>query len=284
MFATIAPNCLNVDICNALILKAGQDANHVAVAELEISTRTEAGRPHITVRPAAWRHISTAGSKPHAGVAAKVRRYLELLDKELAAPVGMTATRLDSRRAVVRRGESTMGNLITDAMRDAVRADVALINGGGIRGNRVFAAGSTLTRKDILAELPFGDVTVVLALRGGELRAVLEHAVGRADEGAGRFLQVSGLAFGWNSSAPAGNRVGEIKVGGRKLAPQQLYRVAVGAYIAQGGDGYAMLRNVLRVIDAAAAEKVATQVMGYIAARKTISPRMEGRIKEKGSK
>ena len=69
-------------------------------------------------------------------------------------------------------------------------------------------------------------------------------------------------------------------MGGTKLAPQKLYRVAVGAYIAGGGDGYAMLRNVLRVIDAKGGEKVATQMMDYIAARKTISPRLKGRIKE----
>ena len=49
-----------------------------------------------------------------------------------------------------------MGNVIADAMRADVGADVAITNGGGIRGNKVYPEGTTLTRRDIVAELPFG--------------------------------------------------------------------------------------------------------------------------------
>ena len=66
----------------------------------------------------------------------------------------------------MRSQEAAIGNLIADAMRKAVGADVAITNGGGIRADREYAAGSKLTRGDILAELPFGNKTVKLELAG----------------------------------------------------------------------------------------------------------------------
>ena len=42
----------------------------------------------------------------------------------------------------------------------------AITNGGGIRADREYAAGTKLTRGDILAELPFGNKTVKLELTG----------------------------------------------------------------------------------------------------------------------
>src|SRR3546814_7492918 len=74
------------------------------------------------------------------------------LEAELGQPIGTTASDLDSRRATVRGGEAAIGNLIADAMRAATGADVALFNGGGIRGDTTYPAGTALTRKMILAD------------------------------------------------------------------------------------------------------------------------------------
>src|SRR5690606_27381855 len=113
-------------------------------------------------------------------------------DDDLGVVIGKTAVELDSRRASVRGMETTMGNLIADALRAAVGADVAVTNGGGIRGDKTYPADSQLTRKDILGELPFGNVAVLLELKGADLRAALENGVSQVADGAGRFPQVSG--------------------------------------------------------------------------------------------
>jgi 2',3'-cyclic-nucleotide 2'-phosphodiesterase (5'-nucleotidase family) len=83
------------------------------------------------------------------------------LDKELNVVIGKTTGSLDSRRNIVRTQEAAIGNLIADAMKDAVGADIAITNGGGIRADKEYAAGSDITRRDILSELPFGNVTVL---------------------------------------------------------------------------------------------------------------------------
>jgi 2',3'-cyclic-nucleotide 2'-phosphodiesterase (5'-nucleotidase family) len=172
-----------------------------------------------------------------------------------------------------------MGNLIADAMRQATGADIALTNGGGIRGNRTYEAGATLTRKDILSELPFGNVTVVISLSGAELWAALENAVSRIEDKAGRFAQVSGMTFINDPVKPRGGRVISATVGGKALERAASYTVATNDYIARGGDGYMAFKGGKLILDAAEATLMASQVMDYITALGTIEPKIEGRIK-----
>ena len=145
-------------------------------------------------------------STPDPEIAALVASYSGKLDDELKVEIGTTTTALDSRRATVRGEEAAIGNLIADAMREAVGADVAITNGGGIRGDREYAAGPTLTRGDILAELPFGNKTVKLEVTGADIRAALENGLSQVETGAGRFPQVSGLTVVINPGRPAGQR------------------------------------------------------------------------------
>ncbi|HJP21434.1 MAG TPA: bifunctional UDP-sugar hydrolase/5'-nucleotidase [Alphaproteobacteria bacterium] len=260
-----------------LIAKAGYDAHYLAVIDLAIEKKQGRRGPKTVIRPQ-WRLVSTHGVEPNAEVAAIVAGYEQLLAKELDVALGKTDTPLDSRRASVRGGESAIGNLIADALRAAVGADVALTNGGGIRGDRIYEAGATLSRKDVLGELPFGNVTLLLEVSGTELKAALENGVSRVEDTAGRFPQVSGLRFVFDPARPSGSRVLEVVVAGRALDPDRRYRLATSDYIANGGDGYAVLKGARRLIDASAAKLMATMVMDHIAAQKSVAPKIEGRI------
>jgi len=204
------------------------------------------------------------------------------LDETLNVEIGTTETALDSRRNVVRAEESSMGNLIADAMRAATGADVALMNGGGIRADRTYDAGAKLTRRDILTELPFGNVTVVTELPGSQLLLALENAVSQVEKGAGRFAQVSGLTFSYDPSAEAGSRVSEVMVGDTALNPDALYKVAVNDYILGGGDGYAALGGGRVLTNIGGGNLVANDVMAYVEKQGTVKPAVEGRIKKLG--
>ncbi len=262
------------------ILKAGYDAHHLGALDLSVEWVESRGRKKLQVIPA-WRLTSTAGVAPDPDIKAIVDKHNAKLDAELNVPVGVTKVTLDSRRASVRTGETNFGNLIADAMRAAVGADVAITNGGGIRGDRTYDAGETLTRKDVLAELPFGNVTVMLELSGGDLLEALENGVSEVENTAGRFPQVSGMSFVYDPAAAKGSRVTEVTVGGKPLDRAKIYRVATNDYMAGGGDGYAVLKKGRAVIDASGATLMATSVMNYIADKAPVAPRVEGRIKAK---
>jgi 5'-nucleotidase/UDP-sugar diphosphatase len=262
---------------DVLIAKAGYDAHYLAAIDLSVDRVMKRDKEVVQVIPA-WRYLPTAGVAPDPEIQAVVDRYNAELDEKLNVPVGTTTVELDSRRATVRTAESNFGNLIADAIRAAVGADVAIMNGGGIRGDRTYDAGTVLTRKDILSELPFGNVTVLIELSGADLLAALENGVSQVEDTAGRFPQVSGMSYRYDATKPAGSRIVEVEVGGAPLEMGKIYKVATNDYVFGGGDGYAALTRGKPIIDAAGGTLMASMVMDYIAEQGEVAPRVEGRI------
>ena len=247
---------------------------------VEVKT-TDDGKREISWVPA-FRFIDTATVTPDPDSVAMADALRATMDKNLNVEIGTLEAPLDSRRNVVRAEESTMGNLITDALRDATGADIALMNGGGIRGDTTYDAGRKLTRRDILTELPFGNTTVVTELPGSQVLLALENSVSQVEKGAGRFAQVSGLTFAFDASAPAGSRVSEVMVGGAPLEADKLYKVAVNDYIVGGGDGFAALGGGRIITDGPTGQLVANDVMAYVEKLGTVKMAVEGRIKKLG--
>ncbi len=227
----------------------------------------------------AFRFIDTATVTPDPETQKMVDAFNAQLDTSLDVVIGTTTTELDSRRNMVRSQETPMGDLIADAMRAAVGADIAITNGGGIRGDRTYDAGTKLTRRDILTELPFGNVTVMTEIPGSQVLAALENGVSQVEDGAGRFPQVSGLTFTYDASADAGSRVQEVLVGGAPLDLDKLYKVAVNDYMLAGGDGYTALGGGRVIINKGNGNLMANDVMDYVAGMGEIAPAIEGRIK-----
>jgi 2',3'-cyclic-nucleotide 2'-phosphodiesterase (5'-nucleotidase family) len=226
-----------------------------------------------------FRLIDTAGVDPDPETQAKVASYESELSKELDVVIGKTATALDSRKASVRSGETAIGNLIADAMRAAVNADVAITNGGGIRGNKEYAPGSELTRRDILTELPFGNKTLKLELTGEAILAALENGLSQVEKSSGRFPHVSGMTVEADLAAPAGGRVKAVTVGDAALDPARTYTLATNDFMARGGDGYGMFSEAPRVFGELDAKLMANDVMAHIRQMGEVAPKVGGRIK-----
>jgi 5'-nucleotidase/UDP-sugar diphosphatase len=258
------------------------DGQFLSPVDLTVEvTTTEDGKREISWVPA-FRFIDTASVTPDPDSVAMADALRATMDQNLNVEIGTVEAPLDSRRNVVRAEEATMGNLIADAMRDATGADIAIMNGGGIRGDTTYEAGRKLTRRDILTELPFGNVTVVTELPGSQVLLALENGVSQVEKGAGRFAQVSGLTYAFDASAPAGSRVSEVMVGGAPLEADKLYKVAVNDYILGGGDGYASLGGGRIVTDGPTGQLVANDVMAYVEKLGTVNVAVEGRIKKLG--
>ncbi len=263
-----------------LILKSGFDGHYLGVAHIEVEKTQGQRGPQVRVLPREWRLVSTAGVAPDPQIAAMVKVHEDKLDKELLVEIGKTAVALDSRRAAVRRQETAIGNMMSDAIREWTKADAAITNGGGIRGDRIYEAGTTLTRKDVLTELPFGNLTTLMTISGADLRMALEESLSQVEDLAGRFPHLSGMKLVFDARRPKMNRIVSVEVGGKPLDPQATYKLAANEYIAAGGDGYLSLKKGKSIIDANAAPLMATVVMDYIQAKGSISPAVEGRIIE----
>jgi 2',3'-cyclic-nucleotide 2'-phosphodiesterase (5'-nucleotidase family) len=266
---------------NTLIFKAGHDAFYLGVVELTLTRQPPAAGssgPATVDVTHAWRTIPVRGVAADAQVGELVQRYTQRLDTELNVEIGTVARPLDSRRVQVREAEAAIGNLIADAIRASTGADVGLMNGGGIRGDRTYDPGYHFTRRDVMTELPFGNVTVVLELKGSDLLEALENGVSRVEERQGRFPQVSGVRFTYDPSRPAMHRITEVTVNGQPLDPNRMYKVATLDFMQEGGDGFTSLARGRVLIDKMAGSVTASQVIAYIAERHTLDAAVEGRI------
>lgn len=259
------------------LTESESQANFAVVTEITVNREEKDGKVSLDWWPG-FRIVDTATVQPDPEIAALVDGYNGKLDAELKVEIGTTTTPLDSRRATVRGQEAAIGNLVADAIRAAVGADVAITNGGGIRADREYPAGTKLTRGDIFAELPFGNKTVKLEVTGADIRAALENGFSQIETGAGRFPQVSGLSVVINPGRPAGQRIVSVMAGGAPLDDAKTYTLATNDYMAGGGDGYTAFKAGKPLIDPIDATLMASQVIDYVAQAGTIAPAPEGRI------
>jgi 5'-nucleotidase len=210
-------------------------------------------------------------------------KYKDLLVK-LAEPVGATSVQLDALSFSNRNKETNIGNFVADSYRKAANADVALINGGSIRADLTYNPG-TLTKRFVLSILPFNNPIVKIEISGKTLREALEHGVARSGAGEdnepGRFPQISGMSFKYDTTKPAGSRVTEILVGGKPLDEKKIYTLATSDFlVSRGGDGYVMFKDAKILINATDAPKDSDVFEKAIkdAPNQTIAPRLESRI------
>lgn len=210
-------------------------------------------------------------------------KYKDLLQK-LAEPVGRTATQLDALSLSNRTKETNIGNFIADNYRAATNADIGFVNGGSIRADLTYNPG-TLTKRDVLSILPFNNPIVKVEITGKLLKEILEHGVARSGENEdnepGRFPQVSGITFKFDTTKPVGSRVSEITVGGNALDENKIYTLATSDFlVSRGGDGYAMLKNgkLLTTADNAPKDSEVFEAAIKNAPDQTIAPTLEGRI------
>ncbi len=260
------------------VMKAGSQGRHVGVLTLKIDRVEGRGGATRVVWTPDFRLRSTADIEGDAKLATKVRDYQASLDETLDVVIGETAVELSTRGFLHGSAETAFGNLLADAMREATGADIALTNGGGIRGDTDYPPGTKLTRKTVLTELPFGNKTVVLRLTGAQVREALENSVSRAENPSGRFPQVSGLAFTFDARLPPAERVTSVMVGAAPLDGDQTYTLATNSFLANGGDDYRVFRAGELVVDSASGSLMAGQLIDHIITAGSVAPKIEGRI------
>ncbi|MCJ8191926.1 bifunctional metallophosphatase/5'-nucleotidase [Sphingomicrobium aestuariivivum] len=142
--------------------------------------------------------------------------------------------------------ESPAGNLIADAQLAATRAadkggaDIAFINGGGVRAAFVPAVDGTLTFEQIFNVQPFGNTLMTVTLTGQELKRLLEQQFTNDAGGDEQhhLIPSANFTFAYDLDRPAGDRVVWMKLDGKPVDPARDYRVTTNNFVANGGDGY----------------------------------------------
>lgn len=252
-----------------LISKAGMDAR--AVARIDISKR-----PNGMVDRYYEMIPVNDKVKDDPATLAVVNSWESRLSTEMNDQIGSTTEPLDAVDFRIRGGETNISNLVADAVRAEVKTDVALVNTGAIRGNRVYPAG-ILRRRDIIAMHPFNNTICTVEMSGEKLLETLNIGVGKLPAADGGFPAVSGVTFRVRPANPPGQRVSDVRVNGAPLDLKKDYTVAMPNYVLEGGDGYNNLTGVHVLVNAEQGPLMVTALERFIAGRE-MSPKIDGRI------
>lgn len=223
------------------IVQAHEWGKYVGRADFEISAgRVELLRyqliPVNLLRPGADGKPQLAAERIPEDPAMKafLQPFQEAGRASTAVVVGRADGVLDGDRARVRRQPTTLGTLVARAMRERTKADLAIMNSGGLRDS--LPAGE-LTYRDLLKVQPFGNTLGQVRLTGAELLEYL-RAVAKMTPGAGGFPQTAGLRM----RITAG-QLESAEVNGKPVDPQASYLLAINHFTATGGDGYPPLNK-----------------------------------------
>ncbi|MDI9370701.1 MAG: bifunctional UDP-sugar hydrolase/5'-nucleotidase [Synergistota bacterium] len=229
------------------------------------------GRLDLTVRQGklsrndvSWRLL---GVTPQAGVHEGVQKialeYERRLNEAFLIPMAVFDNPVDGKNVSLRSGENALGNLIADSLRLRFRTDIGMVNGGGVRGDRFYPAGSVSWRT-FHEMLPYSNKIYVVTLTGEQIKQLLEFSASALKGGpgdnydpalrppTGAFLQVSGLRVRFSlEGEPSlvdwegkelrrGSRLKDVSVlnDGEwvPLDDSTMYTIAINSYAAEGGD------------------------------------------------
>ncbi len=139
-----------------------------------------------------------------------------------------------------------------------------------------------VTFGEAFAVQPFGNNLVTLTLTGAQIDTLLEQqwSVSVAGEKA-NMLQVSqGFTYEYDPLQPVGSRVdpASIKLNGVTLDPNATYRVTCNSFVAEGGDGFAIMKSGT---DRLAGVLDLDSLLAYLASASPVAPGAQDRIVRK---
>lgn len=245
----------------------------------------------LTIVPGKFAYSELVQTTAHD---AKIDLFIDAIDAEYKAalqiPFGKSEIELSINNAdgarAVRNRETAIGDFCADAYRFVSGADVAFVNGGGIRAT---IAKGEINKEQLLAVHPYGNMLCVCEATGQEILDALEWGSKSTTKDAnsgktaygesGGFLQVSGLKYTIDTSIPSSTTqdergmfvsvngprrvknvyVGSEETGWTPIDPNKTYTLACHDYkLKSMGDGYSMFADNNFIIDCA---KIDNQVV-----------------------
>jgi len=172
--------------------------------------------------------------------------------------------------------ETTIGDMICDAMRADANVDFAFQNPGGMRADM---EQGPITRGEVYAVMPFDNTIVTLSLTGAQVKLALEQSLH-----GNRVTQVSGLKY-VIAAKPGGWQLTSVTLlDGSPLDEAKTYTLAVNNFMASGGDQYDALAQSTNRTDTGRLIRDAMEkyIRDRCAGGKSLDVPGDGRIKRTG--
>lgn len=197
---------------------------------------------------------------------------------------------------IIRNAETNLGDLCADAYRAMSGADVAIVNGGGVRAQ--IPAGD-ITLDQIYSVHPFGNIMCMVEATGQQILDALEYGVRKTPGESGGFQHVSGMTFEIHTYVPSSAqsdengmfagvtgeyRIKNVLIGGEPLDLNKTYTLASHNYMLKNsGDGFTMFEGAKLLIDETLIDNQVlityiTTTLGGVVGEEYANPYGQGRI------
>lgn len=147
-----------------------------------------------------------------------------------------------------RGSESTLGDLVANALRDTLApdnlgaAEIGVVNPGGLRAELLYAPDGSVTFAEANAVLPFVNNLWTVTLTGAEFKTLLEQQW-QPPSASRPFLNLGlsdNVTYTFDAALPEGSRITSITVNGEPIDPAGEYRIGTFSFLVQGGDNFSV--------------------------------------------
>jgi 5'-nucleotidase len=202
------------------VVKAGTDAFRAAV--IDLAWPTEGGPPEVHI---ALEDVAAFEEEP--AMRARVDRHMQRVADLEKATLYVIPPGTELSSVGTRAHPTTLATFFCSRLRDLFGADLALLNGGGIRGRRVYR--ESLTYGALKAEVPFENEVVCVEVPARVIADAIAASRARAPAEAGCFLHVDdGVVVGPDNRP--------VSVGGQPFDSQPTWKVATVREFFRGMD------------------------------------------------
>lgn len=175
--------------------------------------------------------------------------YTASIDEHMKEVLGTFSVDLEGRFSEIRTKETNLGDWVCDVVLSATGADVVILNSGTFRSDQVHPPGP-FTMRDLVNVVPMHDPLVVIEVTGRVIVEALENAVSAYPKLEGRFPQVSGISFAFDTSRKPNTRVITelVQIADEWLDVNQCYTLCIKSYMYGGCDGFTMFKNAKVIV------------------------------------
>lgn len=258
-------------INNILVTQAGVGSNQIGRWDIEVDDETN------SIVNYKWQLIPIDSNlaQPDKELEKFIATFGDEVDRKYQTVLCKAAIELTHPKREV---ETTLGNLIADAIAQTSQAEVALIGSGSIRVNKL---GPIITLKDFLACFPYDDSITKYSVTGGQLRRIFEHFMRPGNrDGEGECYQVNSLVRATYEERQ--NKLIGLTINCEEVVDSKQYTLAIQGYHFNNSEAYLHISND-ELLAGGTTKVVTTSVQQvleeYLRANQNILREIEGRLK-----
>ncbi|MDX2070852.1 MAG: bifunctional UDP-sugar hydrolase/5'-nucleotidase [Haliscomenobacter sp.] len=241
--------------------------NMGSVAEIKLQ---KAGNK---IMPSIWIYPLDTTIKEDPALTKLQKKYVDKLEKDLSTVLSIA--KADFLLQGSRQRENALANLVADSFRDYYQADIALMNGGGLRANIL---KGNVTLKNAYAVLPFGNTICLVNIKGNEIINLLKAGMVNMPKQGGDFLQVSGLSYSFNFKVDGQPQITSVEVNGKPIEPDKSYKVALSNFILFGNGDFDPIPLDRLIFPVKKSPKDVEVLIKFLTKNPTITPHLHKRI------